>query len=165
MAAVLLCLVAFVPAAAGASNNRGWARGTEAVSSGTWAARAATPSMLFTTNSYQTSAVTNTGTVALSAISYKVTVSNPTSGSPTVKVFACSVAWASNLCSGGAGAQVGATLAKNSSTTVTSTVVPAVGASVYLQIEPTGVTSSTTVSLSTSITSPGQLRAAVKTSQ
>jgi hypothetical protein len=165
MAAVLLCLGVFVSAVAGATNNRGWARGTEAVSSGTWAATIATPSMTFTTNSYQTSTVTNTGTVALSAISYKVTVSTPTSGSPTFKVFICSVAWASSLCSGGAGTQVGSTFSKNSSTTVSSTVVPAVGGTVYLQIEPTGVTSATTVTLSASVASPTQLRAAVKANQ
>jgi hypothetical protein len=165
IAAVLLCLVGLAPSVAGASNNKGWARATEVVASGTWAATAATPSMSFTTNSFQTSAIANTGTVGLSAISYKVTVSNPTSGTPTFKVFACSVAWVSNLCSGGAGTQAGGTLAKNSSTTVTSTVVPAVGGSVYLQIEPASVTSSTTVTLGTSITSPTQLRAAVKTNQ
>jgi hypothetical protein len=121
--------------------------------------------MTFTTNTDQTSAITNTGTVALSAISYKVTISNPASGSPTFKVFACAVAWASNLCSGGAGTQAGGTLAKNSTTTVTSTVLPAVAGKVYLQIEPASLTSSTTVTLGTSITSPTQLRAAVKKNQ
>ena len=75
------------------------------------------------------------------------------------------MAWVSNLCSGGAGTQAGGTLAKNTTTTVTSTVVPAVGGKVYLQVEPTGVTTSTTVTLGTSISSPGQLRAAVKTNQ
>jgi hypothetical protein len=44
-------------------------------------------------------------------------------------------------------------------------VVPAVGGKIYLQIEPTGVTASTTVTLGTSVTSPTQLRAAVKTNQ
>ncbi len=165
MATVLLCLVGATPSVAGASSNRGWAVKSESVSSGTWAATATTTSMTFTTNTYQTSTITNTGTVALSAISYKVTISNPTSGSPTFKVFACSVAWASNLCSGGAGTQAGSTVAKNSTTTVSSTVVPAIGGKVYLQVEATGVTSSTTVGLATSITSPTQLRAAVKTNQ
>ena len=165
LATVLLCVGLATSVPAGAASNTGIATGSEAITSGTWAAVAATTSMTFTTNTNQTSKITNTGTIALSAISYKVTVSNPASGSPTFKVFACAVAWASNLCSGGAGTQAGGTLAKNSTTTVSSTVVPAVGGAVYLQIEPASVTSSVTVTLGTSITSPTQLRAAVKTNQ
>ncbi len=165
LATVLLCVGLATSAPAGASSNKGIATGSEAITSGTWAAVAATTSMTFTTTTNQTSKITNTGTIALSAISYKVTVSNPASGSPTFKVFACAVAWVSNLCSGGAGTQAGGTLAKNSTTTVNSTVVPAVGGAVYLQIEPASVTSSVTVTLGTSITSPSQLRAAVKTNQ
>ena len=164
-ATVLLCLALSIPISAGAASNKGSGKGTEAITSGTWAATAATTSMTFTTNTDQTSKVTNTGTIALSAISYKVTVSKPASGSPTFKVFACAVAWVSNLCSGGAGTQAGGTLAKNSTTTVSSTVLPAVGGAVYLQVEPATVTSSTTVTLGTSITGPTQLRAAVKTNQ
>jgi len=165
IAAVLLLVVLAAPSQAGAAPNRGTALGSESVSSGTWAATAATTSMTFTTNTDQTSAITNSGTIALSAISYKVTISNPVSGSPTFKVFACAVAWVSNLCSGGAGTQAGGTLAKNTTTTVTSSVTPAVGGKVYLQVEPAGVTSLVTVTLGTSITSPAQLRAAVKTNQ
>ena len=163
--AVLLLVVLATPAPAGATSNTGVAGGSEAIATGTWTATATTTSMTFTTNAYQTSTITNTGTIPLSAISYKVTISNPTSGSPTFKVFACAVAWASNLCSGGAGTQAGGTLAKNSTTTVNSAVVPAIGGHVYLQMEPTGVTSSVTVTLGTSITSPTQLRAVVKTNQ
>jgi hypothetical protein len=165
MAVVLFGLAVCLPTVAGATSNKGTALGSEAITSGSWAATAATTSMTFTINTDQTSAITNTGTVALSAISYKVTISNPASGSPTFKVFACAVAWASNLCSGGAGTQAGGTLAKNSTTTVTSTVLPAVAGKVYLQIEPASLTSSTTVTLGTSITSPTQLRAAVKKNQ
>jgi hypothetical protein len=137
---------------------------SESVTSGTWAAKAGTTSMTFTTNTDQLSTVTNTGTVALSAISYTITVSDPT-GSPTLTVYACTVAWVSAKCSGGAGTRVGTTFAKGSTTTVSSTVVPPVGGSVYLQFEPAGVTSTLTVTLATGITSPGQLRAAVKTNQ
>ena len=167
-AAVLLLagvMVLATPLSAGAANHKGTAVGSEAVVSGTWKATAATTSMTFTTNTFQTSKITNTGTIALSAISYKVTISNPASGTPTFKVFACAVAWVSNLCSGGAGTQAGATLAKNTTTTVSSTVVPAVAANVYLQVEPASVTSSVTVTLGTSIAAPAQLRAAVKTNQ
>jgi hypothetical protein len=163
LAAVLLCVGLAAPVTAGAASNKGTATGSEGMTSGTWAAVAATTSMTFTTTTDQTSTITNTGTI--SAISYKVTVSNPASGSPTFKVFACAVAWVSNLCGGGAGTQAGGTLAKNSTTTVSSTVVPAVGGAVYLQVEPASVTSSVTVTLGTSITSPTQLRAAVKTNQ
>jgi len=164
-ATVLLCLAVCLPTPAGALNNRGTAAKSEAVASGSWTATAATTSMTFTGNTDQTSTITNTGTVALSAISYKVTISTPSSGSPTFKVYACAVAWATNLCSGGAGTQAGGSLAKGSTTTVSSTVVPPIGGKVYLQVEPAGVTSSTTVTLGTSITSPTQLRAAVKTNQ
>ena len=164
-AAVLLVAGLAFPVGAGAAAHRGTATGSQSVTSATWTATASVTSMTFTTNTDQTSAITNTGTVTLSAISYKVTVSKPAGGNPSFKVFACAVAWVSNLCSGGAGTQAGGTLAKNTTTTVTSTVVPAVGGKVYLQVEPTGVTTSTTVTLGTSISSPGQLRAAVKTNQ
>jgi hypothetical protein len=164
-ATVLLGLLTAVPTTAGAIAGKGTAQKSESVVSGSWAAKAGTTSMTFTTTTDQTSTITNTGTVALGAISYKVTISNPTSGSPTFTVFACTVAWSSAKCSGGTGTQVGGTLAKNSTTTVSSTVVPAIGESVYLQMEPAGVTSSMTVTLGTSITSPTQLRAAVKTNQ
>lgn len=121
--------------------------------------------MTFTTNTYQTSAITDTGTIALMGMSYKVTASNPASGSPTFKIYACREAWVSNRCSGGSGIQAGGTLAKNTTTMVTSTVVPALAGRVYLQVEPAGVTASTVLTLGTSITSPTQLRAAIKTNQ
>ncbi len=59
----------------------------------------------------------------------------------------------------------GGTFSKNSTTTVSSTVVPAVAGHVYLQVEPALVTSSTIVTLGTSITSAVQLRAAIHTNQ
>jgi len=163
----VLSFVALAPVArAGASSLvKASAAGSESVTSGKWAATASTTAFTFTTNTDQTSTVTNTGTIALSAISYKVTVSNPTTGSPTFTLWVCTVAWAANKCSGGAGTQVGTTFAKNSTTTVTSATVPALSGSVYLQFEPAAVTSSTSVTLATLITSPTQLRAAVKTNQ
>ncbi len=164
-AAVLLGLLTAIPTTAGATAGKGTAQKSESVVSGSWTATAATTSMTFTTNTDQNSTITNTGTIALAAISYKVTISTPASGSPTFTVFACAVAWASAKCSGGAGTQAGGTLAKGSTTTVTSTVVPGIGGNVYLQIEPAAVTASTVVTLGTSITSPTQLRAAVKTNQ
>jgi hypothetical protein len=162
--AVLLCsalVVPFLGAAppAGAAG-RGQAIGTEAAASGTWGATLSAASFTFTTNTYQTSTVTNSGTIGLSGISYKVVVSASTGAS--LKVFVCTVAWVATKCSGGAGTQVGGTLAQGTTTTITSTVVPPIGGAVYLQLEPTGVIHPTTVTLSTLIAST-QLRAAVVT--
>lgn len=94
-----------------------------------------------------------------------MTVSKLASGAPTFKIFQCAVAWVSNLCSGGAGTQVGTTLSKNSTTTITSTTALAAAAAVHFQVEPASVTSSTTVTLSPKVTSPTQVRAALKTNQ
>ena len=93
-----------------------------------------------------------------------MTVSTPTSGSPTFTVYQCATAWVSNKCSGGAGTLVGG-MAKGSTTTITSTTAMAVAGVLYLQVEPAAVTKSTTVTISTSIAAPTQLRAAVKTNQ
>jgi len=165
--AAVLCLAVLADptAAGGAGVEKAQATGVETLTSGKWAATLSTTSMTFTTNTYQTSTVTNTGTIALVGISYKVTVSNPVSGTPSFKLFVCTVAWSGGLCSGGTGTAVGGTFFKNSTTTVSSTVVPAIAGHVYLQVEPATVTPSTTVTLGTSIKSSTQLRAAIKTNQ
>ena len=165
LAAVLLLGVGLAPQSASAAGIGGRSSGTESVTAGTWGVTATVTSMVFTTNTFQTSTVTNSGSIALTAQSYAVTISKPAAGAPTFKVFQCAVAWVATKCSGGAGTQVGGTLAANSTTTITSTTALAVGASVYLQVQPTSVTSSTTVNLSPKVTSPTQLRAAVKTNQ
>ena len=165
LAAVLLPGVILLPPLAGASGDGGGATGTESVVAASWGATASVTSMSFTSATVQTSDVTNTGTVGLTAESFVVSVSEPTSGSPTFGVFACSVAWVSTTCSGGSGTQLGGSLSANSTTTVTSTVALATGAVEYLQVEPTAVTSSTTVTLSPHISSPSQVRAAVVTDQ
>ena len=165
LAAVLLVAVVVVPSRAGAAGVvKAAAAKTESVTSGKWTATLSTTSMTFTTNTNQTSTVTNTGTVALSGISYKVTVSNP-AGTPTFMLFVCAVGWSGGTCSGGAGTQVGGTFSKNSTTTVSSAVVPLIAGNVYLQVEPASVTFSTTVTLATLVSSPTQLRAAIKTNQ
>ena len=164
-AAVLLLGVAFLPPFAGASSVKGTAAGTEAVTAASWGATASVTSMTFMTNTFQTTNVTNSGTVALVAESYLMTISKPASGTPTFKVFTCAVAWVSTKCSGGTGAQVGSTLAANSSTTITLTTAVPVGTTEYLQVEPATVTVSTVVTISPRIAAPGQLRAAVKTNQ
>ena len=166
LAAVLAVAMLSLPSEAGAAGTvKASAAKTESVTSGVWAATLSTTSMTFTANADQTSTVTNTGTLVLVGISYKVTVSNPATGSPTFELFVCTVAWSGGTCSGGAGTQVGGTFAKNSTATVSSTVVPAISGHVYLQVEPTGVASSTSLTLGTSISSATQLRAPVKTNQ
>ena len=139
--------------------------GSESVTSATWGAKATASVLTFTTNVAQTSTVANTGTIALSGVGYTVTISNPTSGSPSFTLYACATAWSGGKCGGGTGTKVGTTYAKNTTTPVTSTVVPAVGGSVYLQATPSGVTSSVSMTLVTTITSAGQLRARVVTNQ
>ncbi len=158
-----LALPAGATGAAGKANAS--VDGSESVTSGTWGAKATASVLTFTTNVAQTSTVANTGTVALSAVGYTVTISNPASGSPSFTIFACATAWSGGKCSGGTGTKVGTTYAKNTTTPVTSTVVPAVGGSVYLQATPSGVTSSVSMTLVTTITSAGQLRAPVVTNQ
>jgi hypothetical protein len=142
-------MAAAVPGRAGAAGVvRATADGTESVTSGIWAATLSATSLTFTTNTKQTS-----------------TVSKPASGSPTFKIFVCAVPWSGGTCSGGLGTAVGGTFSKNTTTTVNSAVVPALAGAVYLQVEPTAVTSSTTVTLGTSIKSTTQLRAAIRTNQ
>jgi hypothetical protein len=92
-------------------------------------------------------------------------VSTPTRGAPTFKVFECTSAWVANRCAGGAGTQVGGTLARGTTTTVTAAVALNPAAVLYLQVEPTGVIASTTVTITTLVTAPTQVRAAVKTNQ
>src|SRR5665213_2992896 len=164
-AAVLLLGVVLLPPIAGASGLGARAQGTEAVTSANWGATASVTSMTFTSNTFQTSNVTNTGNVALVAESFIVTISKPLFGAPTFKVFRCTVPWVTNKCSGGAGTQIGGTLAANSTTTITSALALAVGAVEYLQVEPATVFVSTTVTLSPHIVAPSQLRAAVHTNQ
>jgi len=164
-AAVLLLGVVLLPPIAGASGLGARAQGTEAVTSANWGATASVTSMTFTSNTFRTSNVTNTGIVALVAESFVVTISKPLIGAPTFKVFRCTVPWAANKCFSGAGTQIGATLVANSTTTITSARALAVDAVEYLQVEPATATASTTVTLSPQIAAPSQVRAAVHTNQ
>jgi hypothetical protein len=164
--AVLLLVVLAVPSRAEAVGVvKAKAAKTESVTSGKWLATVSPTTLTFTTNTAQTSTVANTGTIALTAISYKVTISNPATGSPTFTLFVCPVAWSGGTCSGGTGTQIGTTYAHNSTVTVSSAVVPAVGGNAFLQATPAGVTSSVSMTLGTSISSATQLRAAIKTNQ
>ncbi len=164
VAAVLLLGVGLLPTIASATGIGGRSTGAEAVTVGTWGATASVTSMSFSTNTAQTSTVTNTGSIALTAQSYSVTISKPIIFAPTFTVFQCAVAWVSGSCSGGPGTQIGGTLASGTTTTVTSSTSLAPGGIVYLEVVPAGVLFfTTTVTLSPQVTSPAQLRAPVKT--
>ncbi len=164
-AAVLLLGVAILPPIASAAGVAGKATGASSVTAGKWGVTAASTAFTFTSNTYQTVTVTNTGTIPLIAESYKAVISKPTSGAPSFKLYECTTAWVATKCGGAAGTQVGTTLASNATTTVSTTTSLAVAGVIYLQWEPTGVSSSTTITLSTLVSSPSQLRAAVKTNQ
>jgi hypothetical protein len=164
-AAVLLLGVAFLPPIASAAGLGARATGSGSVTVGKWGTTASVTSMVFTTTTDQASTVTNTGSIALSAESFSVTVSTPALGSSRFNLFECPVAWVGNLCSGGPGTQLGPRLRSGTTTVVTSTTALAVGSAIYLQVEPTRVSSSTTVTISSEVMSPSQLRAAIRTNQ
>lgn len=153
------------PAIASAAEVGARATGTSSVTTGTWGATASVTSMTFTTNTFQTSTVTNTGSIALSARSYTITISKPTGKAPTFTIFRCSVAWVGNKCSGGAGTQIGGPMAANSTTVITSTAPLGPGMSMYLQVEPAGIKKATTVAISPQVTAPSDLRAPVEANQ
>ena len=162
-AAVLLLGVGLVPPIASAAGIGGTATGAEVVTVGTWGATASVTSMTFTRNTPQTSVVSNSGSIALSAQSYVVTISRPAGRLPRFRIDECAVPWLRNKCSGGAGTPVGGILRSNTTTTITSTTALAAGGSVYLLVRPIRVTRSTTVTLTPEVTSPSQLRAAAQT--
>ena len=164
-AAVLLLGVALLPPIASASGLGAHAKGSESVTAGTWGTTESVSTMTFTGETDQTSTVTNSGSIALSAESFSVTISRPTFFLSLFTIYECAVPWVGNECSGGAGTQLGGTLESNSTTVVTSTAALAVGSSLYLQVEPELVFTSTTVTFSSEVTSPTQLRAAIKTNQ
>jgi hypothetical protein len=158
--------VASLAPLAGAAGLGGRVIRTESVSTASWGATASVTSMNFNTNTSQTSNVTNTGNIALSAQSFVVTVTRPFLFVPTFRVFECAVPWVGGACSGGAGTQIGGTLDSGTTTTITASTALAVGATEYLQVEPTGVfLFTTTVTISPEVTAPAQVRAAIRTNQ
>ncbi len=165
LAAVLLAVVPTLPSRAGAAAARGTAAGLESVTAGTWAATVESSPLTFTLPSSQSDTVTNTGTIALSGITYQVVVSTPVVGLPRFTMAVCTVPWSLGRCDGRAGTAVGGTFDRGSTTTVTSTVVPPVGGSIYLQVTETGISTAVTVSLSASISAATQLRSPQVTNQ
>jgi hypothetical protein len=165
VAAIALVTALALPTVAGAAGVRARSTGTSTVSAGTWGVAATVTSMTFTTNTAQTSTVTNIGTVALTAHSYSVTISKPPGRAPTFNVYRCPVAWVSTTCPGGAGTQIGGTLSANSTTTISTTTALAPGASIYLEVQPSGVRRATTVSITPQVTAPSQIRVPVQSNQ
>jgi len=165
VAAVALLATLALPTVAGAAGVRAKATGTSSVTAGNWGVAGSVTSMTFTTNTVQTSTVTNTGTVALSAHSYSVTISKPKGRAPTFNVYRCSVAWVASTCPGGTATRIGGTLSANSTTILTSATALAPGASIYLEVQPSGVKRATTVTIIPQVTSPSQLRAPVRSNQ
>ncbi len=161
-AVVLLLGVGLVPSIASATGIAGTATGVGTMSAGTWGATATVTAMTFTNNTPQSTDVTNTGSIALSAQSYVVTISRPPGRQPTFRVDECTVPWVRAGCSGGRGTAVGGILRSNRSTTITATTALAPGTVVYLLVRPARVSRATTVTLTPTVTSPSQLRASVQ---
>ena len=157
--------------ASGSSLVKGRTTGSGQLTAGGWGASSSPAS--FTWNligGSQYATVSNTGAVALSDITYSVTISSGI-GLTTFTLAVCPVAWSGGLCGGGAGTAIGGNFGIGSTTNVTSSVVPAVGGNVYLKATPSGVpVVSITMTLSLAVTGSNtpastQLRAAVTTDQ
>ena len=164
-AVILTVAVGAAPNAASATGARAGVVASSSLTSAKWGATVTPTPLTFAAAASQSATVTNVGTIALVGIGYKVTISNPTTGSPTFTLHVCAVAWSSGKCSGGSGTPVGGTFAKNTTTNVTSSVVPPVEGSLYLEATAASVGSSVTMTLATSISSSTQLRARLATNQ
>ncbi len=162
-AAVLLLAFLAVPVHAGAATVfHGAAQGSEHVTSAVWSATAS-PSSLTLYDSDATSTVTNTGTVALTGVSYQVTVSDTFLAFTSYQLEVCTAPWNGTTCPGTETA-VGGTFDLGTTTVVDSSVVPAVGASVYLLAVQNGFTLlPVTVTVQALVSSATQLRPPVHT--
>ncbi len=166
-AAAVMLSAFLAPASAGALAFRGQATATESVTTGTWGATATPTTLQWTlgSNAAADSTVANTGTIAVSALSYQVTVSTGL-GISHFKIAACAVAWVGTKCGGRAGTRIGTNYATGSTTTVTSPLVPPLGGDVYLLVTPTGTAVTTvTVTLAVSVAGTTQTRARAITNQ
>jgi hypothetical protein len=161
--AILALAVVAAPVAAGGANLTGLATGSEQLTSATWGASAAPSSITFASGLKQTSTVANAGTIAITQISYTVTVSGG-SHNPSFTLDVCTVPWNASFQCTGTQAAIGGTYAKNSVTTVTSSEVPPVSGDVYL-LATSSTATSCTMTLSLAVSSPTQIRAPVTTNQ
>jgi hypothetical protein len=161
IAVVLLTMCAAVGGRAFATTD-GQATRTKAVTSGTWRAAPSATTFTFTTGGLsppQYLSVTNSGSLALVGATYAVTI---TSGTGTVSVKSCTLAWNEtlNLC---AGITTTVVTSANSpqSTTVVGAFPAAAAASVRLQISDAGA-GAVTATFATSV-NRSQARAATTT--
>src|SRR6516164_8613291 len=92
--AAVLLFVLVAPVRASAAPHRGLGSGAETVTSGTWGASTTPTSLTWTTGQggRKLSTESNTGTLTLSALTYKVTISSG-AGTTTFTLAACPVAW------------------------------------------------------------------------
>jgi len=168
VAAIVLFATVLTPDGAGAQPNRGAVQSTETVTSGTWGASASPTAWTWTSGgaSRQTTVVTSTGSIALTQVTYQVTISAGP-GATTFTLEACARPWnGGGHCPSGGATSIGGTYAIGSITTVGSSFVPALGGVIYLQATASGaVTTTITMTLQLSVTSPSQLRAGIITSQ
>ncbi|HXX90907.1 MAG TPA: hypothetical protein VEI83_11880 [Acidimicrobiales bacterium] len=155
------------PDVASAALDHGTARGTEAAASAAWGAAPSPATLTWGLGSAarQTATVANTGGVALTAMTYKVVMSNGLTLS-TWSLAACATPWVAGLCNGGTGSAVGGTYRAGTTTTVTSTLVPPVGGSSYLQATASSVPALTvTMTLTITVAGRSQTRTPVVTNR
>jgi len=170
VAALLVALVA-APSSAMGGVLKGAAVGAEAVSSGSWGASINPTSLTWTSNSSQTATVTDTGTVTMVQLTYRITVTfDASKDTPVLTLAVCTSPWSGGRCNGGAGTNIPAagSYDVNGTTVETSTVVPPLSGSVYLQATSSGSfhqQKPLTMAFVPEVSSPGQLRGALRTDQ
>lgn len=167
-AAVVLLLTLLNPGAAGALTLHANVLGSETVTSGSWGAVAAPTTMTWTTGggTNQTTTVTNTGNIALTGLTYEVTVSAG-AGATSFTLQACTRQWnKGGHCPGHTETAIGGSYALSSVTTVNSSSVPAPAGAIYVEAIASGaVTTTVTMTLQISVTSITEVRAPIVTDQ
>jgi hypothetical protein len=166
--AVVLLLALLNPGIAGAQTIRGDVPGNETVTSGSWGAVATPTTMTWTPGggSNQTTTVTNTGTIALTGLTYKVTVSAG-SGTTSFSLQTCARPWNNGgHCPGRTITAIGGSYALGSVTTVNSSSAPAPAGAIYVEATASGAVATTvTMTLQISVTSVTQVRAPIVNNQ
>ena len=157
-AAVVLLVALLNPGAASAQTLLGNVPGSETVTSGTWGAVASPATMTWTTGggTNQTTTVTNTGNIALTGLTYVVTVSGG-AGTTSFTLQSCGRPW--NNGGNCPGRTIGGPYALGSVTTVNSSSVPAPAGAIYIEATASGpVATTVTMTLQISVTSNTQVR-------
>jgi hypothetical protein len=167
-AAVVLLLAVSNPGTASAQIVLGNVQGSETVTSGSWGAVAAPTTMTWAAGSRanQTTTVSNTGNIALTALTYKVIVSAG-AGTTSFTLQTCARPWNNGgNCPGHTTTAIGGSYALGSVTTVNSPSIPAPGGAIYVEASPSGAVATTvTMTLQTSVTSTTQVRAPIVSDQ